>query len=529
MPALSEELTASSREQRRAEQVLDRIAKSFQESGMSQLLEHPETNSVDEINRMLETVDFSRILGQSGNAGLAEVAVIRDAEMRVEVSRDSMTVDVALMPPLGSGRPMELATMLATLENEYRVVYGIDRVAVDRLIEIGLTETMHAVVARGVSPVPGHVATWALAETGKTRDEEARVDFREHSAHKAVLIGDLLAYSVAAEPSRPGMNVHGKVLAAPEMPLGRTLTAGPGTENREDGIHATIAGEILCKDGVLSVIALRRIDGDVDFSTGNVEFPGSVFIQGSIADGFTVRAGGDLEVGGSIAGSLVEASGSIRVVGGILGRNKGRIKAGGEVTAKFIENAHVEAQVAVRVQRGILHSHIDTLGVVEVMGQPGAVVGGLLRTGTGLRCRTLGSVAGTQTRIVFGENFLAHRKLEAVEKAAAFIRDRVSDVDTSLAPFKALDAANLRAESGPTLRKLITLRAQLLGNLQRLTASRIAVKAEVDNAQKGDVRVRGHIHTGVILSSRGVDRQVSEELVHSRFQLAGDWIEVLPL
>lgn len=518
-----------SREQRQAQQMLERIEQSLQETGLSRLIDNPQVESTADLTQLLENVDFTGVLSRKAVETGGEPVLVRDAELGVNVSPDGMTVEAAIIPPLGAGRPMEAIPLLSALKTAYNVVCGIDRVAVDRLIEAGRTQTTRAVIARGVLPVPGRVETWALIVADELGDADDRVDHRQHSARKAAIIGDLLARHLAAEPGQAGFNVHNEITPSPKLLKGRTLRAGPGTENREDGIYAKVSGEILCVGDVISVIVLRRIDGDVDFSTGNVEFPGSVFISGSVTDGFTVCVGGDVEVGGLIAGAHVEAKGSIRVSGGIVGRDKAILSAGGEITAKFIENARIESRGDVRVQRGILHSHVDTLGLVEVKGSPGAVVGGLLRTGTGLRCRTLGSVAGTHTRVVFGENHLVFRKLEAIDKAASYIRDRVSEVDLSLAPFKTLDAGNLRAESAPLLKKLIALRLNLLRNVQRLMTSRIAVRAEAENAPKGEVRVSEEVHVGVILSSRGKDRTVKEPYTHTRFRLSGEWIEVLPL
>jgi uncharacterized protein (DUF342 family) len=543
------------RELRQAQRLLDRIAQSMEETGLSRLLDEPNAASAEDFIRMLEGVDFSGVMGRDAMetagpelaarelAGLdLELAPIRDAELRVKVSSDGMTVEAFITPPSGVGRPMNVTALLAALGTEHNIARGIDRDAVDRLVEAGRTAAARAVVAWGLPPAPGRAEEWKLAVPTTKSAPRARaaaddhpdapandrVDYHELTARKAVAVGDLLASRVAPEPGRAGINVHDEVVQPPELPRGRILEAGSGAEKREDGIHAMIAGEILIEGDKISVVPVRRIDGDVDFSTGNVDFPGSVFIKGSVLDGFSVRAGGDIEIGGSIAGAHVEAKGSVRVRGGIVGHGKGMVLAGGAIEAKFIENARVEARDGVRVRKGILHSHVDTLGLVEVTGEPGAVVGGHLRAGAGLRCRFLGAVAGAQTRVTFGENYLVFRKLEVIDRAVAFLRDRARDVDASLGPFKAADAGALTAEDGAILKKLLALRTKLMGNLRRLMTSRVAALAEAESAPEGDVRVRDETHAGVILSSRGADRPIAERHVHTRFRLADDRIEVCP-
>ena len=62
------------------------------------------------------------------------------------------------------------------------------------------------------------------------------------------------------------------------------------------------------------------IPGNVDFSTGSINFLGDINIKGDVLSGFTVRAMGNIHVDGVIeAGSAVEAGGDLVVVKGILG------------------------------------------------------------------------------------------------------------------------------------------------------------------------------------------------------------------
>lgn len=520
------------------------------------MLDDPQAASAADFTRMLDGVDFTSLLGRETAQTAeematlsAEIAPARDAELQVHISADGMTAEATLTPPTGDGRPMGVDDLLATLKAKYNITRGIDHIALDRLVDSGRTATTRAVIARGNPPVPGRAETWELtlptaravptagahqggieAASGASvgASANARIDYRELGAQKAVAIGEILARRIPAEPGTPGTSVSGELIQPPSPQNGQTLRAGSGAERRDDGIYATLGGEMRLDGGTISVIPLRRIDGDVDFSTGNIDFPGNVFIKGSVQDGFSVRAAGDIEVGGSIACAQVVAQGSVHVGGGIVGHEKGKVSSGRGITAKFIENSRVEAREDVIVRKGILNSRVDTLGRVEVMGEPGVVAGGMIRTGTGLRCRTLGAIAETQTHVSFGENYLVYRKLEVIDKAVAFLRDRVRELEMSLTPFKASGDGKLAVEDGAILKKLLALRTKLLGDLRRLMTSRVTVLAEADQAPEGDVCVRGEIHAGVTFSTHGIDRRIVEKHVHARFRLAVDRIEVCP-
>jgi len=42
--------------------------------------------------------------------------------------------------------------------------------------------------------------------------------------------------------------------------------------------------------GTIEVSEYLEIEGDVDYNTGNIEFPGIVIIKGDVKPGFVVRA-----------------------------------------------------------------------------------------------------------------------------------------------------------------------------------------------------------------------------------------------
>ena len=79
----------------------------------------------------------------------------------------------------------------------------------------------------------------------------------------------------------------------------------------------------------------------MDFSTGDINFLGDVCIHGDICSGFTVRAIGNITVGGVVEACTVEAGGDLVVSGGVQGDNQAVIRAQRNIFAKFIENSCV--------------------------------------------------------------------------------------------------------------------------------------------------------------------------------------------
>ena len=109
---------------------------------------------------------------------------------------------------------------------------------------------------------------------------------------------------------------------------------------------------------------------DVDSSTGDIDYEGSVKINGNVCANFSVRAKGDIEVSGVVEGAYLEAGGDIIITRGMNGMIKGTLKAGGNIVAKFIENAKVHADGYISTE-SILHSDVYAASEVLVSGRRG--------------------------------------------------------------------------------------------------------------------------------------------------------------
>ena len=99
----------------------------------------------------------------------------------------------------------------------------------------------------------------------------------------------------------------------------------------------------------IGVTPTSRIEQDVDYFTGNVDFNGDVVIDGSVRALFAVKATGSVTIGGSIeSGARIEAGGDIVVSGGVVGDST-ELVSGGSVMAMFLQKTNVRAQGNVQI------------------------------------------------------------------------------------------------------------------------------------------------------------------------------------
>ena len=84
-------------------------------------------------------------------------------------------------------------------------------------------------------------------------------------------------------------------------------------------------------------------------ASGNIQFDGSVVIQGDVAKGMSVKATGDIEVAGIVEMASLEAGGNITVKSGVIGALGKKdvapqvIKCGQTFQAGYTQNVRIDA------------------------------------------------------------------------------------------------------------------------------------------------------------------------------------------
>ena len=249
---------------------------------------------------------------------------------------------------------------------------------------------------------------------------DGSIDFRQRNTFPAVHKDGLLVRCRQPVPGSPGQTVRGEEIPVPD-PAHAELVAGENVRGEErDGAQelyaeadggASVQEEEASEDGAqlrrytVSVYPVTQVAGDVGYETGNIEVPGSVAVAGSVLAGFRVRAEGDVVIAGSADnGAHIEAGGNVTVQQGIVGADT-RVQAGGDVVAKFVQEAMVEAAGDVTVGSYIHNAEVQAGGQVRVEGAGGSgggIIGGRAGGVKGIWSRNVGSPHTATTRVYAG-------------------------------------------------------------------------------------------------------------------------------
>lgn len=341
----------------------------------------------------------------------------------ITVAPDKMKAFLSVETPGGQG--INTAEVFKELEKQ-GIMYGVDLDRIQALCQSSLSFN-HELIAEGTPSIPGEDAEieYYFHPTNLIPEltEDGRVDYYNLGIVTQVQAGDVLAVRKPATPGTEGYNVRGEVLKP--MP-GKQLhfQTGKGIVIENDRALAEFEGAIHWQGNRIGVSRMKVIDGDVDFSTGNIDFPGKLVITGWIRSGFRAEADEDIEVRGGIEDAWVlSRQGSVFVHQGIAGRNNAVIKAKANVEAKYIQEAEVSAEKNVVVNEYIIRARIQVGNALLLQGRKGRLMGqNQISAGTQIKINTIQSnkdlnlvVSGIDRNAVFTELKALNQQLEKEE------------------------------------------------------------------------------------------------------------------
>jgi hypothetical protein len=152
-----------------------------------------------------------------------------------------------------------------------------------------------------------------------------------------------------------------------------------------------------------------------------------------VLPGFKVIANGDVYIQGSVTDATIEAGGNIEVEGRITCKTGGYVKAGGNVIAKEIVSAKVEANGHVIVQDVLMQSTVHAGGAVYILSRArGKIVGGEVMARDDIVTPILGNDRGTDTYVGVGIDPVVREHFETLSSEVVELKKKLMDVEKDL-------------------------------------------------------------------------------------------------
>jgi len=356
-----------------------------------------------------------------------------DAVFALEVATDAMQAWVDVTPARG-GKALDPDAILMAL-GEAGVTFGIDQAAV--AAAGAAPSAQRFLIASGEAPTNGEDAGFELL-VADARDrapqvnENGLIDFRELGAIPTVSAEQPLMRRIPPTTGSIGRNVRGEVI---EPVPGRDAAFADhligAYVDKEDTnlLRAVFAGQPVRCGNAVNVEQVLRLR-NVNMASGNISFDGTITIEGEVLPGMKVRATGDIVVGDVVDGAELEAGGDIRVTGGIIA--KARVRAGGSVSARFVEGAQVCAGTTISIDDTALQSELQANNQIIVglkSPQRGRLAGGAARAMLLIKTPILGSPTGGVTSLLLGVNPVLEAEYQTLLQKIAKQREEENNLE----------------------------------------------------------------------------------------------------
>lgn len=453
-----------------------------------------------------------------------------DLKILVTVSPDELKAFVTLYSVEGAS-PASKDEILRALENQ-RVTYGIREDVINYYSQNPVYNETFC-VAEGTAAQNGkngsvkyHFDT--TIDKTPTLLEDGRINYRELNLIQSVQLGQILCTLEPPLMGTQGKTVKGRVLTAVN---GRpaVLPRGKNVVMSEDGqsIYATTAGEVEFLDqSKVSVYTNHEIPVDVDNSTGNVSFVGSVIIKGNVLSGFTVEAGGNVEVYGVVEGATIRAGGNIILRRGMQGMGKGSLISGGDIVARYIEYSNVEAKNNIQSE-AVMHSNIKCGNKLELTGRKGLLVGGTCKVGNIIVAKVIGSHMATTTDLEVGVDPTIRDRYRKAKDDLISMESDIKKAEQAIVILKKMESMGaLTPEKQEIMTKSVRTKIYLSSKLEEVKQEISILDEKLQQEGNGKIRSLNIIYPGVKVSIGSCMMYVKEPLQYCTLYRDGADIRV---
>lgn len=421
----------------------------------------------------------------------------------VEVSRDKMLGVISFTAPQNGGRKLTMDEVRLTIKDK-GIVQGIKERDLEEIFKEH-TYGYKYIIAQGKQPVDGTDGRIEFAfnveelkQFKPKVNEDGTVNLKDLSAVKNVKVGEHLATKILGTPGEEGFNVQGQIIKAKRGKEAR-MPKGRNTKVLEDGVTlvAEIDGKLEYDDHNIYINSVYTVSGDLDSSIGNIDFIGSVVVNGSIHSGFTIKAGGSVEVRGPVDDAVIIAGGDIILSYGIQGTEKSKLVAKGNVVAKFIQNAHVEAGGSV-ITEAILHSKVTAGDSIRTEMGKGTIVGGNIGATNLVIAKSIGSPMGTVTAIQIGVPPSVYTEYKGLGEELKVKRESLNKIDQSI-KFLIAKTRNgsLTMQQKAMLQKFNATRQPVLEEYEEVRVRYEKLGESLNSIKEGIIKCTDTIYPGV--------------------------------
>ncbi|SFR95977.1 DUF342 domain-containing protein [Anaeromicropila populeti] len=445
-------------------------------------------------------------------------------KIKVQISQDKMTAAISFYPPSSKGKFLDYSGVIEELNKQ-----GITNGIIKENIEAYLRNRRFCtpiLAAKGLEPREGKDAAieyfFSVERTSKPKiNEDGSVDFHCLDNISRVQKNAVLAKLTPEDAGAPGKDIYGNKIM-PKKVKKLILRVGKNSHLSEDGLvlYSDVDGHVTLVEDKVFVSNLYEVPADVNASTGDIDYEGSVKVKGNVRTGYTIKAKGDIIVDGVVEGATLIADGDIILKRGIQGMSRGSLIAKGNIVTKFIENSEVRSGANISTE-AIMHSIVTAKDEIIVSGKRGLVTGGELKAGSSINIKIAGSTMGTSTLLEVGIDPELRETSSNLEARIQKIKEELVTLEQTFNVFKKkiVCGEHLPADKINFIKAIPKTKAALEKELNQCYEEHMEIKDELDQFDRGNIVITNMAYPGVKITIANAVHYVKTEEHHCRYIL----------
>nr|WP_312577403.1 FapA family protein [Sedimentibacter sp.] len=419
---------------------------------------------------------------------------------------------------------------------EQGIVYGINEEEIITYCN-KMEFSKELAAATGLSPISGKDAEliydFDTSNENKLREkEDGTIDFFNLNNVANVKKDDVLCHIIPEKEGTDGIDIYANKISY-KRGKKAYFNNGKNTYITEDGLQ-------LCSstDGCVKMVGSKVVVEDVytvdnvDIETGNIDFPGSVVINGDIKAGFSVKAKQDIKIRGLVEGAYIEAGGEVVISKGMNGMGKGTIHAKGNITSKYIENSTVKSEKSIYSET-LINSDATANESIILKGPNASIIGGTSRAGDLIYAPTVGSKTNPETNLIIdlgkykqNEDVINKLKKEKLELKKIY-NIKIKELEDLEDKMNIILRSNI--ENKNVLHKSLIFKKAKVNNEISEIKKKLEKETPTDNIASHRIICKGKMYVNTRISIGWMRYKVRQDVSYSKIYNDGSDIVIVPL
>ena len=443
-----------------------------------------------------------------------------------------MTLNVSNEDLLPQKR-VELVKEIFESLSKIGIIYGLKT----NVLASELKSGVEYLIAEGIPAVNGtdaEVKTYEITAPKPQVIDSGNVNHYEMNLIHRVEKGDWLGERKDPSPGIPGKNVMGKEI--PPIP-GRTFPLLYDRvsvyEESKDGIttiYSKKTGAVYYKGDAIGVYDFLEIKGDINYSTGNIDFDGFLSIKGTIEDNFAVTANRDIEIlgdyGVGAAEQISSKDGNVFIKGGIAGKGKTTLRCKKNLYVKFLADITVECEGNVYIGFYCMNSNIRAHQVI-IESPKGRIIGGTIDAEIRISAANIGNQAENRT-IIRVRGFDRNCVKIDVDNTLVKLENAKNQLSRIKQHLQVYSCSNFLSDVQRAAYENLKIQyADLKDEIKDLEYAFKSLSDDLKTPGEGAVIVKNRLYPKVKLEIKGISEEISAEWQMTTFYSHGNELKTM--